>query len=323
MASTVTFVVPCYNYGRYVKQAVDSLLAQTHRDLDVIVIDDASTDETPRVLRAYAGEPRVRVIRHDVNIGHVRSYNEGLGQATGTYIGLLSADDFAASPESVARQVAMFEAHPDVGFVFGRQQLVHPDGSLREVLLPNGREGARAGVDEFTSLMRINYVPHSGTLVRRACHDAVGLYDATLPHACDWDMWLRLCTRFDAGYIDAPLYAYRIHAVNMSHRTVSPGQGLSEVLRTLDGNFELLEPAVRTSVAAVWSDARRQAAFLTLWGDLAHGRTRRSWQGLGAIAMRVPTALGRRAYYGAVVRAAALSVFGSRRYLRWFGGFAE
>ena len=118
MDPRVSFVVPCYNYGWCVSQAIDSLLEQTYKELEVIVVDDGSTDNTPEVLRRYAEHPRVRLIRHQHNMGHIRSYNEGLGLARGRYLGLLSADDFCLRSDAVERQVACFEAHPSVGFVY-------------------------------------------------------------------------------------------------------------------------------------------------------------------------------------------------------------
>src|SRR3954470_12776257 len=86
-----SFVVPCYNYGRFLAQAVDSLLSQTLDAIEVIVVDDASTDNTGEILQRYAGEPRVRVICHLENKGHIYSYNEGLALARGEFVGLLSA----------------------------------------------------------------------------------------------------------------------------------------------------------------------------------------------------------------------------------------
>src|ERR1051325_3330661 len=88
----VSYVVPCYNYGHFLARAVDSLLQQTFRLLEVIVVDDASTDDTQQVLARYANEERVRVIHHANNRGHIQSYNEGLQMARGDFIGLVSAD---------------------------------------------------------------------------------------------------------------------------------------------------------------------------------------------------------------------------------------
>src|SRR5436305_13853420 len=91
MDPRVSFVVPSYNYGRFVRHAIDSLLCQTERSIEIIVIDDCSTDDTSSVLAQYAADARVTVIRHSRNQGHIHTYNEGLALARGEFIGLLAA----------------------------------------------------------------------------------------------------------------------------------------------------------------------------------------------------------------------------------------
>src|SRR5438874_9681477 len=107
MMPRVSILVPSYNYGAFITQAVDSLLSQTLQDLEVIVIDDASRDNTPAILQRYAGEVRVRVVRHEQNQGHLRSYNEGLQLARGRYVGIVSADDYCLRSDALERQVAV------------------------------------------------------------------------------------------------------------------------------------------------------------------------------------------------------------------------
>src|SRR5690348_14990448 len=115
---SVTVVIPCYNYGRYLSTAVKSVLDQPGVDVEAIVIDDASTDESSEVVRALAAsDPRVRAILHRRNCGHIATYNEGLEQATGDYVVLLSADD-ALPVGSLARATALLETHPSVGLVY-------------------------------------------------------------------------------------------------------------------------------------------------------------------------------------------------------------
>src|SRR5262245_57717851 len=114
MDPIVSFVVPCYNYGRFVGQAVDSLLGQTFEALELIVIDNASTDNSSQVLERYDDHPQVRIIRRQQNEGHLASLNEGLRLARGELLGVMDADDFCMRSDAVTRQVALFDAHPDV-----------------------------------------------------------------------------------------------------------------------------------------------------------------------------------------------------------------
>ncbi|MGZ4476136.1 MAG: glycosyltransferase family 2 protein, partial [Nocardioides sp.] len=115
----VSVVVPCYNYGRYLPDAVGSALDQSGLDVDVLIVDDCSTDDSAAVaLRLADADPRVRLLRHETNRGHIQTYNDGLAAVTGDYVVLLSADDLL-TPDSLTRAVALMEAHPRVGLVYG------------------------------------------------------------------------------------------------------------------------------------------------------------------------------------------------------------
>ena len=275
----VTLVVPTYNYGRYVSQAIDSVLTQTLRDVEIIVIDDCSTDNTSAVLSAYADSDRVRVIRHQQNHGHIRTYNEGLALASGRYVGLLSADDYCLQPHALARQVAVFEANPNVGLVYSAHLLVPAHGAPSEIK-PWPSDYVHAGLDEFRQLMWANYVPASGTLVRREVQHELGPYDVRLPHAGDWDMWLRAFARHDVGYIAEPLFGYRLHERNMSHRSIPPSRATEDVLLTLDKAFAALPEDIQADMRSLRRRAMHHALFRTVWLDLYHGHRARTWQGV-------------------------------------------
>ena len=111
--------MPCYNYGHYLPGAVASVLDQADVDADVLMIDDASPDGSGEVARPLAAEdPRIQVICHEPNKGHIATYNEGLSIVEGDYMVLLSADDML-TPGSLGRATALMEAQPSVGFVYG------------------------------------------------------------------------------------------------------------------------------------------------------------------------------------------------------------
>src|SRR5438876_12332186 len=114
----VSFVVTNYNYARFLPQAIDSLLGQSFTDLELIVVDDNSTDNSGEVLDRYAADPRIRIVRHTTNTGSIRAYNEGLQLATGEYIGVFDADDYVLDLDAVARQVATFDSDPSIGLVY-------------------------------------------------------------------------------------------------------------------------------------------------------------------------------------------------------------
>ena len=110
--------VPCYNYGHYLAGAVEAVLAQRDVDVDVLIIDDCSTDDTPAIGRSLAEDPRVTYVRHPENRGHIATFNEGVDWAANDYFLLISADDILA-PGALARAAYAFERHPSVGLVYG------------------------------------------------------------------------------------------------------------------------------------------------------------------------------------------------------------
>jgi glycosyltransferase involved in cell wall biosynthesis len=317
MHPRVSLVVTCYKYGRFVAEAVDSLLGQTFDALEVIVVDDASPDDSKEVLLArYAEHPRVRLVLHEQNQGHIRSYNEGLALARGEFVGVLAADDFAFRADAVARQVAILDAHPRVGFVYSAYCMVDEFSKPFRAFEPWPADYVRDGFDEFRELIYRNYVPHSGTLVRRECHDLLGLYDPELPHAGDWDLWLRVAARYQVGYVAEQLYAYRVHGNNMSIARYSASHANGEVLRTVEKAFATLPPSAPAEVRAMRASAIHHALLKTTWGDRSLGRVRRGWEGLLDAARRAPSLLKTRLFYSALARLTLLTLVGHRRYER-------
>lgn len=213
----VTVVVPCHNYGRYLPACVDSVLSQAGVDVDVLIVDDASTDASPEVARALAGaDPRVTVVQHSRNAGHIATYNEGLGMATGTYVVLLSADDLLV-PGSLARATAVMEANPRVGLVYGNPVVFHGDDPppartrSRGVCIWRGSEWISRQCRRGLSCI---YCPEA--VVRTSVQHAVGGYDAALPHTADLDMWLRIAAVADVARVNGSDQAYRrMHAESM------------------------------------------------------------------------------------------------------------
>src|SRR5262245_4914881 len=110
--SSVDVIIPCYNYARYVGDCARSVLDQPGVDVRVLIIDDASSDDTPTVGRELAADPRIEFRRHKQNIGHIATYNEGIEWTSGDYLLLISADDMLA-PGAVARAAAVMDRHPD------------------------------------------------------------------------------------------------------------------------------------------------------------------------------------------------------------------
>ncbi len=217
-AAIVDVIVPCYNYGRFLRAAVESALPADGPSVRVLVIDDASSDETPEVASALAAEyPSVTWRRHAVNAGHHHTYNEGLAWACSPYLVLLSADDMLA-PGALGRAATFLDAHPDVGLVFGRTRAfsgqpptVSPPSAVPAKVIP-GLEFVRAA-----SVHGFNPIDNpASVMVRTDLQHRLGGYRDELPHAGDMEMWLRFALHAPVGFLDVEQGLYRRHDDNMS-----------------------------------------------------------------------------------------------------------
>jgi glycosyltransferase involved in cell wall biosynthesis len=313
----VTFVVANHNYGRYLGQAVDSLLDQTYDNLDVIIVDDASTDDdTPAVLDRLAAQERVRIIRHAERRGNRTSDNEGVELARADLIGTLDADDFCLDRDAVRRQVALFDAHRDMGFVYSAYALCDEAGLNFRPYEPFPEDRVRDGLAEFADLVMANHVSHSGTMVRRTCHKAVGGYNADLPYAGDLDLWLRLSTRYQVGYLAQPLYAYRQHAASMTNAGISARRAITEMLRAVENGFSALQPGAAEQLQLLRPTAMQRVLLSMTWRERSLGHARRSWAALLAAVYLSPGLLRAGALYTALGRLLLLTMLGHAQYER-------
>lgn len=216
--SSVDIVVPCYNYARYLRGCVESVLSQRDVDVRVLIIDDKSTDDTPAVGQALAhADPRVTFRRHEVNQGLIGTANEGIEWLEAPYWLLLSADD-ALTPGALARATAVLEMHPEVGMVYGRAHVTendHPDQAEPDAPIPTVRIIAGE-----TFLKRNckegNPVPSPTAVVRTSLLHKTGGYCPRFPHTSDMELWMRIATLAPIAAIREAQGLYRWHGANMA-----------------------------------------------------------------------------------------------------------
>jgi Glycosyl transferase family 2 len=220
--SSVDVIVPCYRYGHFLRECVESVLTQSHKHVRVLILDDASPDNTSEIGAELAREDsRVTLVRHQVNKGHIATYNEGIDWASADYMLLLSVDDYLL-PGALDRAAALLDAHLEVGFVFGRAIELDTDGtrSPTESIVGNAVQSAArvlTGIQFIELTGPRNIVPTPTAVVRTALQKRVGGYRFELPHSGDMEMWLRLAAHASVGILDALQAVYRRHALNMSH----------------------------------------------------------------------------------------------------------
>lgn len=200
----VSIVIPTYNHGRFVTDAIDSCLAQTYPHYEIVVVDDGSTDGTPdRLRREYGAQVRVIV---QANQGASASRNQGIAAARGTLIQFCDADD-KLLPEKVAHSVVALLAQPDAALVHTRWHYVARDGST--VLDQQPPALPAPDDDPFCALLREDFIATCTVLARRDAILAVGGFDPALSRAEDWDLWLRLFAHYPVVALNEPLALVR------------------------------------------------------------------------------------------------------------------
>lgn len=268
-----------YNYGRYLPECLDSILTQTMRDFELILIDDCSTDGSLDVIQPYLADGRVRLVRHAKNKGYVSSLLEGVAQSRGSYITVVSADDFALCAKAFDAACAMLNEDPAVVFVYSAWHEMTDSHQIRHTRHAANRSYVAEGLDEFQRLLHASPVLHSGTVLRRSAYDRVGGYDPRCRYSVDTNMWLALCSQGKVAYLDHPYYAYRSHATNLSNSVGSLWRATEEMLLGIDYAFSLFPADVLPNRKPLRRRAMQTALVAIPTIDIFAGRLRRGWLG--------------------------------------------
>lgn len=198
----VSIIIPMYNAEKYIKEAIDSVLKQTYKDFEIIVIDDGSTDNTKSKLLDYGSQ--IKYIYQE-NAGPAVARNRGIKEAKGEYIAFLDADDIWM-PEKLERQIRKLKNNSEFGVIHTDRLRLEPDGSVKpnEKIVPEGFI--------FEELLRNNFIICSSVLVKKECFNEVGLFDEDRKNrAEDYDMWLRISRKYAISFIAEPLIKYRVN----------------------------------------------------------------------------------------------------------------
>jgi len=216
----VTVVALCHNHAPFLREALDSVLAQTYPHLEVWLVDDASTDGSPAILRAYAAaHPAWRLLLLPGNVGNCRAFNQAFRQSQGEFVVDFATDDVLL-PDRLARQVAQFGAlDASYGMVYSNAELIDEQGrSLGLHYFPGAPASRRpASGWVFADVLARYFISTPTMLVRRACLAALGGYDEALAYE-DFDFWVRASRDWQFGYLDAVTTRKRKHPRAMSAR---------------------------------------------------------------------------------------------------------
>lgn len=220
-APGVTIVALCHNHAPFLREALDSIRAQTYPHLEVWLVDDASTDGSPEILREYAAQhPAWHLLLLPENVGNCRAFNVAFSQSRGEFVIDFATDDVLL-PLRVAQQVAQFQAAaPEVGVVYSNCELIDEAGRpLGLHHRPNGPGGplqpAPASGWVFAEVLRRYFISTPTMMMRRACLQTLGGYDETLAYE-DFDFWVRASREWQFLYLDEVTTRKRKHPRSMS-----------------------------------------------------------------------------------------------------------
>jgi glycosyltransferase involved in cell wall biosynthesis len=206
----VSIVLPTYNGSRYLAEAIESCLAQTYGNWELIVVDDCSEDMTQQIISQYvARDPRIRTIRHETNKRLPGALNTGHAAATGSYL-MWTSDDNRLRPDAIEEMAAFLEEHPAIGLVYADSIVIDEQGRyLRDY-----------PAQPASKLAYFNAIA-ACCMYRKRVYETIGGYDADMLLAEDYDYWLRIYRQFEIAPLHKVLYEYRSHGESLTSTTTS------------------------------------------------------------------------------------------------------
>ena len=209
--ANVSVIVPTYNCATYLPDAIDSVLAQTFKDFEIIIVDDGSTDNTREVVKKYGLQ--IKYIYQE-NKGPSAARNLGIQSSNGQYIAFLDSDDIWL-PQKLELQMNEFLKSPSTGLVTCGRYNIDSNGALQECLCDISYISRTKALDLFLT-KNILHGGNSQVVIKRECLDKVGLFDEELHVAEDWDLWLKICKQYDFKGLNKPLVKIRIRENSQS-----------------------------------------------------------------------------------------------------------
>jgi glycosyltransferase involved in cell wall biosynthesis len=252
----VSVVIPTYNRAQFLPETIRSVLSQSFRDFEIIVVDDGSTDKTREIVSAFP----VKYIWQE-NQGAPAAYNKGITLAKGEYIAFLDSDDLLLK-DALGKGIELLDRHPETGFSYGQFYLIDKKGTIHGLIKgPWKYSCVKTGKEEIGELILGNYIsPH--TIVRYRCLEEVGLFDPAFKHgSVDFELWVRLLRRYAVAYIAEPVMKYRVHS-----DTITSHRSLEEIERSRGA---ILEAIFNDTELSLVLSPQRPNAYFHLYFNLA------------------------------------------------------
>jgi glycosyltransferase involved in cell wall biosynthesis len=261
----VSVVCPAYNCERFIEPALQSVFTQSYRQLEVIVVDDGSTDSTPELIKNYGELCYLR----QTNRGPSAARNHGIRAARGEFVAFLDLDDLW-TPQKLAKQMAALESCPDAALIFSDMRLFDTTGEDKLTMFQTYRLtadffGHESIVDRSVAkLVTMNFIPTSSVLARKAALAEVGGFDEKFRKSEDWDLWLRIAIRRPIAYIPEPMTLKRVHEVNTSRDAEGMNVASLQVLEKFTRDHQHVLDQLGVDMVRVLRDGYRNLGYFYL-----------------------------------------------------------
>jgi glycosyltransferase involved in cell wall biosynthesis len=237
MSSLVSIIIPCYNQGQFLAEAIQSAIDQDYEQKEIIVVNDGSTDNTKEVAESFIHS--ITYIEQE-NKGVSSARNAAIEIANGEYVAFLDSDDVLL-PGSITKRIGYLESHLDISLVCSDSIFFNESGSLglRSQLLnrPKNIENFRWETVDYNATL-------SSVMLRRFCLEKAGLFEESIQNAEDWLMWVRMSRYFNMAFIDEPLIKYRLHSGNFTRSIEFNNVGhRNAIMQTMNASYFYDYPA--------------------------------------------------------------------------------
>ncbi len=236
MNPEVSFVVPCYKLAHLLSDCVNSILAQSFENFEILVMDDCSPDNTREIAQSFS-DSRVVYICNKANLGHLRNYNEGIRLSKGKYIWLISADDCLRNPDVLVNYIRVMEDNQKIGYSFC--PAIRLEGGQEKGLLQYSSHGSKDAVwngrEFLCQLIMENTIVAPSAMARKECYEKISMFPLDRPWGGDWFLWCVFALHYDVAYFAEPMVCYRQHSQSMTNTLMFGGHMYS----CLDEDIEL------------------------------------------------------------------------------------
>jgi glycosyltransferase involved in cell wall biosynthesis len=230
LSTKVSVILPTYNRSNLIGKSIKSVLDQSYNDFELIIVDDASTDNTDEIVRAF-NDPRIIYTTHSVNKGGAAARNTGINIARGEFIAFQDSDDLWLR-NKLAKQVALLaDSQPEIGVVYTRCSLL--SGGQKKSIPCDSQVITEGNL--YQALLQYNFITLPSALIKKTCLQKAGIFDEALPRFQDWELFLRIAKHFEFKYIPEPLLLAHVTEGSI---TSNPKAGINALEIILNKHFE-------------------------------------------------------------------------------------